>query len=360
MNKTTNTNYTIMPFKIQTTILKKTLLMLGLIAVLGSCKKSPNQIPKKDNGTLPTDIKLTVTNGNLSNDLNEQGNATYNVLGFGYDITDQYNDASSIRSAVINIPSFAKVNPGGFDLNRSTTSYWENFSGENATNLVDQLSTQFDEANGLKVFKNTIASAFPGTDAFNSKYVYGYYSAIAVWKRMKIINDYNNALNSYVTGTFLQDANTLTAAELVKKYGTHVLRNITLGSRLNAVYQAEAPNTNREKISSTGLRYAIKTTFGLSTGELDPMDLVALNANTSAKIYFYAVGGDQSKLKEIIVNNKTIVNPTDWFGSSTEEKARFIGVAKDGLIPLYNLITDVNKKAVVKAYIIKYIQDSGL
>lgn len=340
--------------------MKRTILMLALLAALGSCKKSPNQIQKKDDGKLPADIKLTVTNGNLSNDVNQQGNATYNFLGFGYDITDQYNDASSVRSEVINIPSFAKSNPGGFDINRSTTGYWENFSGENATDLTGQLSEQFDQTSGLKMFKNTIAGAFPGADPFNTKYVYGYYSYIGIIMRIKIIDDYNNALNSYVTNSFSQDVNTLAAAELVKKYGTHVLRRVILGSRLNAVYQAEAPDTNRKKISSTGLRYAIKTTFGLPTGELDPIDLAALNANTSAKIYFNAVGGDQSKLKEVSVNNKTIINPTEWFGSTSEEKARFIGVAKDGLIPLYDLITDINKKAVVKAYIVKYIQENGL
>ncbi|SHM04545.1 MAC/perforin domain-containing protein [Mucilaginibacter sp. OK098] len=353
------TNYTFITFKKQTILVKRTILMLGLLAALGSCKKSP-EIQKKDDGKLPTDIKLTITNGNQSTDLNQQGDATYNFLGYGYDITDQYNDASSVRSVVINIPSLVKSNPYQFDLSRATTGYWENYSGETATDLAGKLSQKFDETSGLKVFKNTIASAFPGADTFNGKYVYGYYSAISVRMRMRIVDNYNNVLNSYVTDGFSQDVNTLTTADLVKKYGTHMLRSIAIGSRLNVVYQAEAPSTNRKMISSTGLRYAMKTIFGLATGELDPMDLVALNANTSAKVYFYAVGGDQSTLKESSVNNRTFINPTEWFGSTTEDKARFIGAAEDGLIPLYDLITDVNKKAVVKAYIIKYIQDNQL
>jgi len=355
----TITNYTFITFKKQTVLVKRTLLMLGLLAALGSCKKSP-EVQKKDDGKLPADIKLTITNGNLSTDLNQQGDATYNFLGYGYDITDQYNDAASVRSEVINIPTFATGNPDRFDLSRSTSFYWENYSGENATDLAGQLSQKFDEANGLNLYKNTIASAFPGADAFNSKYVYGYYSNISVRMRMRIVADYNNLLNSYLTDSFTQDVNTLTAADLVKKYGTHVLRSVTLGSRLNAVYQAEAPVTNRKKISSTGLRYAMSTTFGLPTGELDPIDLVALNANASAKVYFYAVGGDKSMLKEVIAKNRTFINPTEWLNSTVEAKSRFIGTDKDGLIPLSDLITDVNKKAVVKAYIIKYMQDNGL
>lgn len=340
--------------------MKRTILMLGLLAVLGACKKSRNQVPQKGNENIPSDIKLIITNGNLSNNLNQQGDATYNFLGFGYDITDQYNDASSVRSEVINIPSFANGNPGRFDISRATSGYWENFSGENAADLARQLSQKFDESNGLNLYKNTIANAFPGADVFNSKYVYGYYSAVGVRMRMKIVDDFNNLLNSYVTSDFSQDINTLSPAELVKKYGTHVLRTVQIGSRFITVYQAEAPVANRKIISSTGLRYAMKTTFGLATGELDPIDLVALNANKSATIYYYAVGGDQSKLKVNIVNNKTIINPSDWFGSTTEEKARFIGTTENGLIPLYDLITDVNKKAIIKSYITKYIKDNTL
>lgn len=336
--------------------MKKTILALAVIATLASCKKSKDQIPESVKPS--TDIEVAITNGDLLNDPAQQGNPTYNLLGFGYDVTDQYNDAHSVRAEVVNIPAFVATSPGRFDLSRATSGFWTNFSGQNATDLAGQLSRDFDETKGLKVFKNTMKQAFPDANTFDGKYVYGYYANIAVRMRLRITDDYKNSLSSNLTNGFTQDVNTLNATELVKKYGTHVLRSIRLGSRLNVVYQAEAGKGDREKISTTGLRYAMKKIFGLSTGELDPMDLNALNANSKAKIYFDAVGGDQSKLKVTKINEKSMINITDWLHSSTEEKARFVDVSPDGLIPLYELITDANKKAEVKAYIEKYILDN--
>lgn len=336
--------------------MKKTILALAVIATLASCKKSKDQIPESEKPS--TDIEVAITNGDLLNDPGQQGNPTYNLLGFGYDVTDQYNDAHSVRAEVVNIPAFVATSPGRFDLNKGTSAFWINFSGENATDLAGQLSEDFDETKGLKVYRNTMAKAFPSANTFDSKYVYSYYANIAVRMRLRITDDYKNSLSNNLTNGFSQDVNVLSAAGLVKKYGTHVLRSIRLGSRLNVVYQAEAGKGDRKNISTTGLRYAMKSIFGLATGELNTMDLNALNANLGAKIYFDAFGGDQSKLKVSKIKEKSVINITDWLHSSTEEKARFVDVSPDGLIPLYELITDANKKAEVKAYIEKYILDN--
>lgn len=336
--------------------MKKTILALAVLATLASCKKSTDQITNPE-ANLSADIAVAITDGPLLNDQTQQGDLTYNLLGYGYDVTDQYNDVHSVRPAVINVSAYVSANPGRFNQNRSSSGYWVNFSGENAADLAAQLSQQIDQTIGLKAFGNTITAAFPAANTFDGKYVYGYYSQIAVRKRLTITDGANNPYTGYLAVAFAQDLNTLNAADLVKKYGTHVLRKIELGSKINVVYQAEAPQTDRKKVSATGLRYAMKNIFGLSTGELDAMDLKALNANAKAKIYYDAFGGDQSKLKVAKINNKSVINATDWLNSATEDKARFIGVSSEGgLIPLYELIADATKKAEVKAYIATYIQ----
>ncbi|MEE1943493.1 MAC/perforin domain-containing protein [Pedobacter sp. KR3-3] len=337
--------------------MKKTILALAVLATLASCKKNTDQITKPEEEKFSPDIAVAITDGQLLNDQTQQGDATYNLLGYGYDVTDQYNDVHSVRPAVINVAAYVSANPGRFNPNKSTTGYWVNFSGENAADLAAQLSNKVDQTNGLKAFGNTISAAFPGANSFDGKYVYGYYSQIAVRARLSITDGANSLYTSYLSTAFAQDVNTLSAADLVKKYGTHVLIKIDLGAKINVVYQAEAPKTDRKKISAAGLRYAMKNIFGLGTGELDPMDLKALNANTGAKIYYDAFGGDQSKLKVIKINNKSVINTTEWLNSATEEKARFIGVSSEGgLIPLYELVADATKKAEVKSYITTYIQ----
>ncbi len=104
-----------------------------------------------------------------------------------------------------------------------------------------------------------------------------------------------------------------------------------------------------------GLRYALKHTFGLMSGQLDEVNLKHLNANSSAQIYFSSVGGDVSQLKTETIKNRLILNLTNWGATRTEERARFIGIEDNGLISLDNFIDDSVKKAEVKTYIAKYI-----
>lgn len=324
--------------------------------MLVSCKK--NQVQPTEEEKFSQDIPIVITGSFNGTDPGLQGNLTYNFLGYGYDITDKYNDAHSVRAEIVDIPLFASGSNNRINLSRSTQGYWENFSGENATDLLGQLSNRFEETSGLNTFKGTIINSFNDPNTLNEKYVYGYYSNIAMRMRLMIIEDYKNTVSNFLTNIFAQDVNTLSAADLVKKYGTHMITGVELGSKLSVVYQAEAPKTDRKKISSTGLRYAMKSTFGLFTGELDPMDLKALNANVNARIYINAVGGDQSKLVLTKVNNRPIINLTEWYKTTTEEKAKFIGITTKGIVPLDQLIKDAVKREAVKAYLIKYIQDN--
>lgn len=334
--------------------MKKTILALALVAALGACKKSTEPNPQKEQ-KLPTDIQVGISYGNLQKEQNQQGNATYNFIGFGYDVTDQYNSANSVRAEVVNMSSFTANQAKRINTMRGTEMYWEDFSGEDGADLARQLANQVEETKGLKVFKNTVSQAFPQSNPFDGKYVYAYYANVFKRMSMAIIRDYDDILTNYLSNGFSQDLNTLSAADLVKKYGTHMLRGVALGSRLKVVYRAEAPQGNRKKTSMMGLRYAMKNIFGLSTSDADAVDLVALNANSAAKVYVDATGGDVSKIVAITVNKKELINMTNWRNSVTDENIKFIG--SHGLIPLDELITDAGKKAAVKAYITKYIQE---
>lgn len=270
-------------------------------------------------------------------------------------LTDRYDDIHSIRGAVIDIPKFVANNPFRFDLGRSTQYYWTTNVALDAADFSNQLSNNLSETKGLKVFKNSLATKFTD-DTFDKKYVYGSYSLIFQLMRLKINYKYDGS--NYFTSAFDQDSKALSAAELVKKYGTHVLQDIKLGAKLNVLYQATTILPDRKKVSSTGLRYAMRKVFGLSTGELDPLDLYALNANSAVKIYYEAIGGDVSKLEKAMVNGNPFINTTNWSRTITPESAKFINISENGLIPLYDLINDAQKKAMVKAYIIKYMAEN--
>lgn len=329
------------------------LFYLALIATLVSCTKNQDENPFPVEN-LSADIDLDVKGATLEVKPLYPPSDVYNFLGYGYDVTDKFVDEVSIRASVFNVAAYAATGTNRINMPRSTESSWKNVIGKDAANLSERLSNTFEATRGFKVFGNTIQSSFPTRNFTNSNYVYAYYSYYMSRKGFEFY--YEPALNDFITDNFRADITKLNAEHLVKKYGTHVLRDIKVGAKFDVVYQANAAEGDKENISMEGQRYALKKTFGLMSGYLDPVNLKNLNANISAKIYFSSTGGDINKLKTETINNRLVLNISNWVSSTTEEKARFMSIASDGLVPLYNFINDNNKKAEVKQYIEQYIE----
>jgi hypothetical protein len=339
--------------------MKKVILIIAIFAALVSCKKNSDQIvipEKKDN--LSKDIELVVK-GSIKEELPlYHWSETYNFLGFGFDVTDKFNAEVSVRADVVDIPSYAASESSRINIIKGTESSWKNIESQNAVNLSEKFSNSFLETKGLKLFGNTLDNMFPGTLVTDKKYIYGYYSNYSVRKRYRFY--YANDVNRFLTSDFKRDINLLSAQDLVHKYGTHVLSGINMGSKFDVFYQAEAPEESREAIIREGLRYALKETFGLVSGYLDDVNLEKLNANSSAKIYYKSIGGDTTKLETEIIDNRVKLNITNWHSSTTEDRARFIGVFDNGLEPLYSFIDDSTKKAEVKAYLQQYLGEKAV
>lgn len=335
--------------------MKKVILSLAVIAMLVSCKKKTSIVvpPEPEKEKLATDINVYLSGFTRFTDPAPQGNGIYNFLGYGYDVTDKYNNEDAVRLNVVDVSSFVSANPTRFDLSRPLASYFITKTATNAEDLSSQLSNDFLATKGLKLFRNTVQSAFSWDSFLNRKYVYAYYSKVVEQKRVKFMA---SASNDYLSSNFVRDLAALDPAELVRRYGTHVLQDITLGASFSVVYQASTTGQDRRKISATGLRYTMNKGFGLFTGELDPIDLVALNANKEATIYYVATGGDLSKLNWNTNFQLPWFSINDWHSSATEDKSKLVRIAEDGLVPLEDFIADAKKKAEVKTYIAQYIR----
>ena len=328
--------------------MRKTFLVLAAFAILTSCKKNDNENieePKK----LSPDIEVLVKGATQETQPLYERPKDFNFLGFGYDVTDQYNDEASVRRNVVDVQAYAASGNYRVVTIRGTQGSWTTIQAKDAVGLSEKFSNSTETTKGLRLFGNTIQKAFPGTVTSDKKYIYGHYSSYMIWKSYAF--GYDDYLNDYLTLRFKNDIATLSPKDLVKEYGTHVLTGIEMGSRFNVVYQAEAPADDRDQVILEGLRYALKRTFGLPTGYLDNVNLKNLNANSSAQIYYSSIGGDINTLKTEIIANRVMLNITNWWSTNTEENARFIGVYDDGLIPLDSFINDPIKKAAVKAYL---------
>lgn len=248
---------------------------------------------------------------------------------------------------------FVTNHSGAFTQNNSTEGFPITFNGVSAEDLSGKLSEQYDVSKGLNVFKSTIVSSFPENDALSKKYGYGYFSGIFIRKRLRI--EAAEGSNS-LTLAFTQDIKTLSAEQLVKKYGTHILQRIHIGTRINAIYQSEVPDNSERKFAvREGLEYAMNKVFGVFPSNGGDFNIKALNTNSSVKLRYEVIGGDPGKIKELDIAGIKRVNTNEWSNSISESDYRFIDFEKNGLIPLHELIVDDTKKTEVKDFITKYI-----
>lgn len=334
--------------------MNKTLLALTLVCALSACKK-PNEA-QEVLGSSTAEISIAALEMPTSN-TDVEGDATYNFLGYGYDITGKHASAEAVRAKIVDVPDYvAKSEPGFSPLSNGTRGYNLTVFAKDAAELSQVISSEYEGMNGLKLFRSTVTSAFPEQDALLTKYAYSYYTDVFVRRSMRIRAE--QGINS-LSEVYLQDVNQMTPEQLVRKYGTHMLQVIHIGTRFNVIYQSEVPeNTDRKASMIQGFKYAVKNVFGMHLLNFDEFDIKALNSNTSVKLRYEVIGGDPTKVERIDVKGKKMVLLNDWKQSISESNYRFIGFSDKGIVPLYDMIQDASKKADVKAYIDKYLLDN--
>lgn len=333
--------------------MKKISLPLLIITTFLSCKKQVEK-PSTNDNNLP-DFPISVVGPKSLNSLpNNKIDKVYYQLGYGYDITGKYADTSAVRAKAINVAAYANVYPNRFDLSRNTVSTFNTINAVNAEDFAKQTSSQLQESQGLNLCKGTILTAFPNSNAFSAKYVYGSYSNIIQWKRVKFVQNYD-LLKNFLTPDFNADVQNLPVSDLVKKYGTHVLSDIILGAKFTVIYQAETSVADRLAKESASFTYVLSKVFGLTSGKLDAINLADLKAVSSPRVVYEAVGADLSKLVENRSGKTPTLDINNWHLSSKEADAEMIDIWSQGLIPLYELIGDSAKKAAVKNYITTYL-----
>jgi hypothetical protein len=152
----------------------------------------------------------------------------------------------------------------------------------------------------------------------------------------------------------------MTPADLVKKYGTHVLTDINLGARLSLYYQTKTNNPDREAAARAGLNDGAKKRLKISID--DVFDTSASSSNYSSRLAYVTAGGSPTFGGTIgcINLDRTVsgINIESWKNSLNEANATLIGIGDNGLIPLYDFISDAVLKQQVKAYIETYMQQN--
>jgi len=198
-------------------------------------------------------------------------------------------------------------------------------------------------------------------DSINPNDAFTYYATTYYNSHRSLF--YGADIQNYLTPGFKNDIVSLTAQGLVAKYGTHVLTNVFTGTRFEVLYRCRF--TNYASISSCEQLFynRMKEYTGGTAGIITDINTNTKLSQTDEQL-IYNSSGSRKKLCGII--NASDYNP-DSIGvdvgqifNSKNIKTQFISVGPDGILPLYELISDATKKQEVKAYIEKYMSVSSV
>lgn len=314
----------------------------GVLLTIVSCKN--NIIQKEKDLTNESPIFRAAGDGN------------YDLLGYGYDATQEFANANSSKAKVIDINKILRLNPSRIESSIIGQQDGVVVSGADSKSYAKTLSAKVDATAKYMLFTGSISAAFSSEDFSSSKYSYASYDLEVQRKRLTLNVDEDELYNNYLTSDFVFDCKRLSAKELVARYGTHVLRNIKLGGKLSVMFRCETTAENKKEAVEAGLSAGVGSIFNLNVSVSSSS--TQTNKNKNSKLHYRTIGGDPTHSLIGTINtdgNSPVINTAPWQSSVTLQNAQLISIEKDGLIPLYKLIPDSKKRNEVKDYIFRYI-----
>ena len=301
------------------------------------------------------------------------GSRTRPFLGAGYDATGDYLDNQSVRRAVIDLDKIPEERITRLAINSSEgIAYW----GTNAEGYLasitskNELDKTISEIGGrsLSLFTGTFRKSylFKEPADYVSQYVFAGEESVITMERQSLnIILSAKEVQKYLSDDFLESLEILRPDQLVEEYGTHVLMTAYLGLRIRTTYRSLVADESKQMSQAAfyGLRSRQKTVFtNPSVTTTEPEEEVRKNIGGAIMVEFH--GGDPSTLPPLTLTpNEVISEPMDirnWLKSQNSSNYALSKMTQGNAVPLYDLITDPEKKAQIKKAIVEYITASQL
>lgn len=303
------------------------------------------------NDPLPTDKKLsesTLTRLEYSNGVKISGDDSTSFLGYGYDATGLC-DSISVRGKVLDMSLIS------CQLAHANTAFSKMISANNFSELsLKVLNSNVTAESGIALsshLRSLLKLAYK-TDLMDSKYSFAYYSCNAISPHFYFYASYTEMEKAFCP-VFKQDIVSLSAQELVSKYGTHILTNIFLGKRFEVLYRCESPSyIDAEHGLYKRMQQFCGGIFGIYASEYEkPL----LNSNEQMIYNTVGLNPKQCGVIQTTDNNSDSIALNIYSSFNADLNYNFVSVGENGLTPLYDLISDPLKKQEMKTYIETYI-----
>lgn len=293
-----------------------------------------------------------------------------NRIGYGYDFTATYINGRAIKKQVVDIEKYIEKYADRImiDLPETYTSFsFEANQNWEYTKMMTEAASDYTDIptlSGMYAFSGTILDNETLYKNEKDLSEYQYASAHVYFSRRRyFLGDDASSLLDYITDEFKDDLNKLTAEDLITKYGTHVLKEYTLGARIDFIYKTKIDKKEKDRfaqILEAGLRNTVVQQMGIWINGRIEIDRSDVKKNKTPVLFMENQGGNDNLCPSGTYNLQKQYPKFDinkWIESINETNEALIDLSLRRLIPLSDFISDTEKKTEVESAIKKYIQD---
>lgn len=215
--------------------------------------------------------------------------------------------------------------------------------------------------------KKTVEEVFTKDVINESKRVYGQLevSVLGVRHKLSISSNLIKKIKlNYLNKTFLDELHSLTMKEFINTYGSLVLVDFYSGGRLTALYSGIYNSNDVTETKEKNIDQDIKATFGSKKDTVDVTTSIGLGRDyyreeatsqkiSGMKLSIKAIGGNLNYAVFSAPQDIKDVNIdlSKWMASLTPETYNMIDIENEGLLPLSELISEINRKASIDIYL---------
>lgn len=280
----------------------------------------------------------------------------YFMLGYGFDVTGKYAHPAWVRNKILDIDKYQEIRGGGVTLFNALSSEAKIISSGTKEEYLNQLArlAGFGETEIAKyknLFSATLATTFAKDTSFSTlNYYYSGYSSTGVSYLARFMySDYfkKKYMQECLTNEFKTDLKSLSPNDVLKKYGTHLLREVFVGRRIDYLYRA---NT-----SDFGSWDGYNAYYYLNI------------PNSALTVYKPTTTPPQKENVYIEIVDGTPPSPNAWMFDITNGKGEFatykgwvnttdsnlslVYFSDKALVPIYELVDDdIKKEELYQAY----------
>lgn len=307
-------------------------------------------------------VQQIVTNSDLNTDtlrfksIQDDITGKYKTLGFGIDATEPYLEYTYDKLQVIDVKKLIAERSYEYFYGEPAANRTFVFSGSDALDFSSEISRKYSGSIPIEGLTLGVKADITSSNLITSKYSYATCFANFYLKHMKL-HSTQEVFNNYLTVGFSNAINTLSCEEIIKRYGTHVKTDIYTGGKLVVEYKSIINSDTKKKIVNAGISASVEKVFDVSIENKEDLSLKDQNSTYECK--FKTDGGNPtSSFTGVITENTSSFSTsswTNWTSSINESNSVCIEIGDNSLIPIYEFVTNSEKKAELKNAVENYI-----